>query len=55
MYNFQLSDERKRFQEMARKFAENEVKPLNDKFDDDWATHKYMNQVLKKAAELGFM
>jgi len=55
MYNFELSDERKRFQEMARKFAENEVKPLNDKFDDDWATHKYMNQVLKKAAELGFM
>ena len=55
MYNFQLSDERKRFQEMARKFAENEVKPLNDKFEDDWATHKYMSQVLKKAAELGFM
>jgi len=40
---------------MARKFAENEVKPLNDKFDDDWETHRYMPQVLKKAAELGFM
>jgi len=55
MYNFQLSEERRQFQEMARKFAENEVKPLNDKFEDDWETHKNMPQVLKKAAELGFM
>jgi alkylation response protein AidB-like acyl-CoA dehydrogenase len=55
MYNFQLSEERRQFQEMARKFAENEVKPLNDKFDDDWETHRYMPQVLKKAAKLGFM
>jgi butyryl-CoA dehydrogenase len=55
MYNFQLSEERRQFQEMARKFAENEVKPLNDKFEDDWETHINMPQVLKKAAELGFM
>jgi len=55
MYNFQLSEERRQFQEMARKFAEKEVKPFNDKFDDDWETHRYMKQVLKKAAELGFM
>jgi len=55
MYNFQLSEERRQFQEMARKFAEKEVKPLNDKFEDDWETHRYMPQVLKKAAELGFM
>ena len=55
MYNFELSEERRQFQEMARKFAEKEVKPFNDKFDDDWETHRYMPQVLKKAAELGFM
>ena len=55
MYNFQLSEERRQFQEMAKKFAEKEVRPLNDKFDDDWETHRYMPQVLKKAAELGFM
>ena len=55
MYNFQLSEERRQFQEIARKFAEKEVKPLNDKFEDDWETHRYMPQVLKKAAELGFM
>jgi alkylation response protein AidB-like acyl-CoA dehydrogenase len=55
MYNFQLSEERRQFQEMARRFAEKKVKPFNDKFDDDWATHKYMAQILKKAAELGFM
>ncbi|MCD6576606.1 MAG: acyl-CoA dehydrogenase family protein [Anaerolineaceae bacterium] len=55
MYNFQLSEERRQFQELARKFAENEVKPLNDKFEDDWSTHKYMAQVLEKAAALGFM
>jgi alkylation response protein AidB-like acyl-CoA dehydrogenase len=55
MYNFQLSEEKVQFQELARRFAENEVKPYNDKFDDDWETHKYMKKVLKKAAELGFM
>jgi len=55
MYNFQLSEERRQFQELARRFAENEVKPFNDKFEDDWDTHEYMSQVLKKAAELGFM
>ena len=55
MYNFQLSEERRQFQEMAKKFAEKEVRPLNDKFDDDWETHRIMPQVLKKAAELGFM
>ena len=55
MYAFQLSEERRQFQEMAQKFAQNEVKPLNDKFEDDWETHTYMPQVLKKAAKLGFM
>ena len=55
MYNFQLSEERRQYQEMAKKFAEKEVKPLNDKFEDDWETHTYMPKILKKAAELGFM
>lgn len=55
MYNFELSEERRQFQELARKFAENEIKPYNDKFEDDWNTHQYMSKVLNKAAELGFM
>jgi len=55
MYNFKLSEERQQFKELARKFAENEVKPFNDKFEDDWNTHKYMEKVLRKASELGFM
>ncbi|MEW6262707.1 MAG: acyl-CoA dehydrogenase family protein [Thermodesulfobacteriota bacterium] len=55
MYDFQLAEERMPFVRLARQFAEKEIKPLNDKFEDDWATHKHMNQVLKKAAELGFM
>jgi len=55
MYSFGLSEERRQFQQLARKFAENEVRPLNAFFEDDWATHKLMAQVLKKAAELGFM
>lgn len=55
MYSFGLSEERRQFQELARKFAENEVKPLNDQFEDDWQTHVHMTQVLKKAAEIGFM
>ena len=55
MYSFELSEEKKTFQEVARKFAENEVRPFNDKFDDDWDTHRYMTEVLEKAAALGFM
>jgi butyryl-CoA dehydrogenase len=55
MYNFQLSEERRQFQKMAQKFAEKEVRPLNDKFEDDWESHTYMTKILKKAAELGFM
>lgn len=55
MYNFQLSEERIQFVETTRKFAEKEIKPFNEKFEDDWDTHKYMNQVLKRAAELGFL
>jgi butyryl-CoA dehydrogenase len=55
MYNFQLSDEKRRFAEAARKFAEKEIKPYNDKFDDEWETHQQMSKVLKKAAELGFL
>jgi butyryl-CoA dehydrogenase len=55
MYNFELSEERRQFQTMARKFAENEIKPLNDKFEDDWESHKIMPKILRKAAELGFM
>jgi len=55
MYNFELSDERKQFRDMARKFAENEIKPYNDKFEDDWNTHEHMSRILVKAAELGFM
>lgn len=55
MYNFQLSEERRQFQAMARKFAINEIKPYNEKFEDDWETHEYMSIILKMAAELGFM
>ena len=55
MFNFELSEERRQFQQLAKKFAEKEVKPFNDKFEDDWYRHKYMTQVLRKAAELGFM
>ncbi len=55
MYSFELSEERKQYQELAKRFAENEVRPLNGKFDDDWETHRYMSEVLKKAAALGFM
>jgi alkylation response protein AidB-like acyl-CoA dehydrogenase len=55
MYSFRLSEERMQLVELTRKFAAKEIKPLNDKFEDDWAGHKYMSQVLKKAAELGFM
>ncbi|MBW1852943.1 MAG: hypothetical protein JRJ15_16310 [Deltaproteobacteria bacterium] len=39
MFNFELSEERRQFQQLAKKFAEKEVKPFNDKFEDDWYRH----------------
>jgi acyl-CoA dehydrogenase len=55
MIDFELTEKQRALQTMARDFALREIKPLNDKFEDDWATHKYMWQVLKKAAEIGLL
>ncbi len=50
--NFELSDEEKAIQELARDFADKELAPLAPKFDRE---HKIPRDILKKMADLGFM
>ncbi len=50
--DFSLSEEHKMVQEMARRFADQEIKPVAAEIDQ---THSHNDAVLKKMAENGFM
>jgi alkylation response protein AidB-like acyl-CoA dehydrogenase len=50
--NFELTDEQKMIQEMARKFAEREIKPVAADFDK---THAHPAEICAKMGELGLM
>lgn len=50
--NFALSDEHKMVQDMARKFVDQELKPVAAEIDQ---THRHNDAVLRKMAENGFM
>jgi alkylation response protein AidB-like acyl-CoA dehydrogenase len=50
--NFELSDEQKMIQEMARKFAEREIKPVAAELD---RTHSHPGQICAKMGELGLL
>ncbi len=50
--DFSLSDEQKMVQDMARKFADQELKPIAAEIDQ---THRHNDEVLRKMAENGFM
>jgi len=50
--NFELTDEQKMIQEMARKFAEREIKPVAAEFDK---THAHPKEICDKMGELGLM
>lgn len=50
--DFALSDEHKMVKEMARKFADQELKPIAAEIDKN---HRHNDEVLRKMAENGFM
>ncbi len=50
--NFELTEEQKMIQDMARKFAEREIKPVAAEFDK---THKHPEEIVKKMGELGLL
>ncbi len=50
--NFELSDEQKMIQEMARKFADREIKPVAAELD---RTHSQPAQICAKMGELGLL
>jgi len=50
--NFELTEEQKMIQEMARKFAEREIKPVAAELD---RTHRHPAEIVAKMGELGLM
>lgn len=50
--NFELTEEQRMLQDMARKFAEREIKPVAAELD---RTHKHPEDIVKKMGELGLM
>jgi alkylation response protein AidB-like acyl-CoA dehydrogenase len=50
--NFELTEEQKMIQEMTRKFAEKEIKPVAGELD---RTHRHPAEILAKMGELGLM
>ena len=50
--NFELTEEQKMIQDMARKFAEREIKPVAAEFDK---THKHPEEIVKQMGELGLL
>lgn len=49
--DFELNEEQKILQEMAKKFAENELKPTLEKDEQE---HRFRPEIVKKMGELGF-
>src|SRR3954465_12645332 len=49
---FDLTDEQRAIQRLARDFAEGEVKPIAEEIDRE---HRFPYEVIEKAAELGLM
>ena len=48
--NFSLTEEQRMIQEMCRRFAENEVKPVAARLDE---THEHPADLCRKMGELG--
>ena len=55
MFNFELSERRKLIKDMAAKFAEKEILPVRDKFEEDYAEGKYVDKILLEAAKIGLL
>ncbi|MEA2430420.1 MAG: hypothetical protein QOI19_893, partial [Thermoleophilaceae bacterium] len=49
---FDLTDEQRAIQRLARDFAEGEVRPIAEEIDRE---HRFPYEVVKKAAEIGLM
>ena len=55
MIGFELSDEQKQLQDVARRFAESEIKPVAAQVDNIVDPHKaFPRDVIRKGFELGF-
>ncbi len=52
MISFQLSDEQRMIRDMARDFAENEILPVAEEYDQ---SHEFPWPVIRKAQEVGIM
>lgn len=50
--HFELTEEQKMIQDMARKFAEREIAPVAAELD---RTHRHPEEIIKKMGELGLL
>ncbi len=55
MINFELSEKRRLFKEMAAKFAQKEILPVRDKFEQDYVEGRYVHKILHEAAKIGLL
>jgi alkylation response protein AidB-like acyl-CoA dehydrogenase len=55
MFNFELSENRRLIRNMAAKFAQEEILPLRDQFEMDYAEGKLVDKILIKAAKIGLL
>jgi len=55
MLNFDLSEKRRIVRETAAKFARNEILPVRDQFEEDYAEGKYVDRIFLEAAKLGLL
>ncbi len=55
MINFELSEKRRLFKEMAKKFAQKEVLPVRDKFEQDYVEGRYAHKIFLEAAKIGLL
>jgi alkylation response protein AidB-like acyl-CoA dehydrogenase len=55
MLNFELSEARRIVRDTAAKFAQQEILPVRNEFEGDYAEGKRMNKIVLEAAKIGLL
>jgi len=55
MFNFELSENRRIVRDTAAKFARQEILPVRNQFEFDYAEGKYMDKIFLEAAKIGLL
>ncbi|MEJ2718170.1 MAG: acyl-CoA dehydrogenase family protein [Deltaproteobacteria bacterium] len=55
MLSFELSEKRRIIRDSAAKFAQNEILPVRDRFEADYAEGQYVDKIFLEAAKMGLL